>query len=73
MSQVSDQISREAGIKILHASASTIRLVKAKETSILPNRKEALLKGIDNMESELGRMTKLLREMRADVLHLSVE
>ena len=31
------------------------------------------LKRINDMQNELGRMTKLLDEMRADLLHLTVE
>lgn len=73
MSQISDEVTREAGIRILHGASRTITLAKAPQTFILADRKVTLLKRMTDMESELGRMTKLLKEMRADVLHLSVE
>jgi len=55
------------------AGSTKIKIIKAKDACIIPNRKDALLKRMADMESELGRMVKLLNEMRADVLHLSVE
>lgn len=73
MSQLSDEISRTVGIKVLHAAPQTISLANSKEFSILPNRKAALLKRIDDMESEMGRLSKSLREIRAGILHLGIE
>jgi hypothetical protein len=54
-----------------------VRLVKSaalpEKSVIIPSRKDSLLKRMSDMESELGRMVKLLNEMRADATHLSVE
>lgn len=50
-----------------------IKIVKQSDSAIIPDRKASLLKRISDMESELGRMQKLLNEMRADALHLTVE
>lgn len=35
--------------------------------------KARLLKRVDDLESEFGRAMKLLRELRADVIHLTTE
>lgn len=50
-----------------------IRVVKPNEQSILPDRKEDLMRRLDNVESALGRMLTVIREIRADVTHLTVE
>lgn len=51
-----------------------IKVVKpSQECAILPSRKVQALQRIENMASELGRMQKLLDELRADLLHLTTE
>lgn len=50
-----------------------IKIVKQSDSAIIPDRKAALMKRISDMETELGRMAKLLSEIRADALHLTVE
>jgi len=50
-----------------------IKIAKRSQSDILPSRKAQALHGIEQMASELGRMQKLLDELRADVLHLTVE
>ena len=50
-----------------------IQLRKAKERVIIPSRREVVLKRIADMQAEIGRLNKLLDEMRADVLHLLVD
>jgi hypothetical protein len=57
----------------LAATPPQIRVVKPNEQCIIPDRKASLLKRMADMESELGRMMKLLNEMRADATHLTVE
>ena len=50
-----------------------IRVVKPNDKGIIPDRKEALLRRLDNVESALGRMLVVVREIRADVAHLTIE
>lgn len=50
-----------------------IKIVKQSDSAIIPDRKATLMKRMSDMETELGRMMKLLKEMRADALHLMVE
>lgn len=51
-----------------------IKVVKSDEQhAIVPDRKAQLLRRIELMETEMGRMIKLLNELRADVLHLTIE
>lgn len=44
-----------------------IKIVKAEDRVIIPDRKAAQLKRIAEMESELGRMMKLVSEMRDSI------
>lgn len=56
------------------ALVQPIKVVKpSQESAIIPDRRAMLLKRIDDAQSELGRMSKLLNEIRADVLHLTTE
>jgi hypothetical protein len=60
------------------ASQTVVQTVKlvAKESqtnAIILSQRERALKRINDMQAELGRMTRLLDEMRADLLHLTVE
>lgn len=50
-----------------------ITIVKGDEECIIPDRRAALLKRLNDIENEAGRLIKLVRELRADVLHLTVE
>ena len=50
-----------------------IRVVKQSQSGIIPDRRAVALKRISDMKAELGRMVKLLDEMRADLLHLTIE
>jgi hypothetical protein len=50
-----------------------IKIVKQPQSAIIPSRKAQALHRIEQMASELGRMQKLLDELRADVVHLTVE
>jgi hypothetical protein len=62
---------------ILHETASPflkgIRVIKSADCAIVPSRKAQALHRIEQMASEVGRMQKLLDELRADVLHLTIE
>jgi predicted transcriptional regulator len=63
----------------LHLQASgwpveQIKVVKpSQQSAIIPSRRDVLLKRINDMETEIGRLGKLLAEVRADVLHLTVK
>ena len=50
-----------------------IRVLKASDRAILPSRRDAALKRLDDFESELGRLRRLATELRADILALTVE
>lgn len=52
---------------------SEIKIAKPSQSDILPTRKVQFLRRIELMETELGRMQKLLNELRADALHLTTE
>lgn len=71
MSQVSDQIVRETGIKVLHQYTKTLEV--SKRSVIIPSRKAELLKTVDYFEAEIGRLAKVVRDFRAEILKLGVE
>lgn len=51
-----------------------IKVVKPDDQrAIIGARKAQLLQRIGTMQSEVGRMNKLLNELRADVLHLTIK
>ena len=50
-----------------------IHVVKPNNGAILADRRQQLLRRIGNAQSEIGRLNKLLDEIRADVLHLTTE
>lgn len=50
-----------------------IRIVKPQQSVIIPSRKEVAMKRLNDIETELGRMTRLLTELRADILSLTIE
>ena len=50
-----------------------IKIVKPDPAALVSGRRDALLRRIGNAQSEIGRLNKLLDEIRADVLHLTVE
>lgn len=45
-----------------------IRVVKQDKSAIIPDRKVQLLRKIGNAQAEIGRLNKLLDEIRAEVL-----
>jgi hypothetical protein len=55
------------------ATGREIRVVKPNESAIIPDHKAQLLRRIGNAQAEIGRLNKLLDEIRADVLHLTTE
>jgi hypothetical protein len=62
------------GCDLARLTTQQIKVVKPpQQSAIIPSRRAMLLKRIGDMENELGRMTKLLAEVRADVLHLTTE
>lgn len=63
-------------IETLHeTSAPLLRDVKiipkASQSAIIPDHKQQLLRRIGNAQAEIGRLNKLLDEIRADVLQLT--
>lgn len=50
-----------------------VTIVKPQPIGINCERRDALLRRIGNAQSEIGRLNKLLDEIRADVLHLTVD
>lgn len=55
------------------ATFREIKVVKPDERAIISDRKAQILQRIGAIQSEVGRMNKLLNELRADVLHLTTE
>lgn len=50
-----------------------IAIVKATQGVVLLRRREALLKNIDFMEAQIGRLAKMARDARAEILLLTTE
>lgn len=51
-----------------------VKVVKQSENhATLPTKRERALKRIHDMQNEVGRLNRLLDELRADVLELGVE
>lgn len=59
--------------KVSRETLSQIRVVKRDDCANIPNRRASALKRLADIESELGRLTRLVVELRADVLHLTTE
>lgn len=52
---------------------SQICVRKPDARGIVPLKREAVLKRINDMENEVGRLSRLLRDLRADILELTIE
>ena len=50
-----------------------IKIRKAVDRVIIPSRREALLRNIDYMEVQIGRLAKMARDMRAEILLLTTK
>jgi hypothetical protein len=50
-----------------------IKIRKAVDRVIIPSRHETLLKNIDYMEAQIGRLAKMARDMRAELLLLTTK
>lgn len=50
-----------------------IKIRKAADRVIIPNRREELLKNLDYMETQIGRLAKMARDVRAEVLLLTTD
>jgi hypothetical protein len=46
---------------------------KGSQSAIIPSRRDSALRRIEMIQTEMGRMQKLLDELRADVLHQTIE
>lgn len=56
-----------------NVDVNKIRVVKASQSDIIPNRCDTALKRVNDLHAEIGRMVKLIDELRADLLHLTVK
>ena len=57
-----------------HGDSTGIKIIpKASQSAIIPDHKQQLLRRIGNAQAEIGRLNKLLDEIRADVLHLTTD
>lgn len=57
----------------LNGSRPVKIVAKASQGAIIPDRRAVALKRIDDMKSEIGRLSRLLDELRADLLHVTIE
>jgi hypothetical protein len=52
-----------------HETPAPVKIIpKGSQSAIIPDRKVQLLRKIGNAQAEIGRLNKLLDEIRADVL-----
>lgn len=58
------ELSRTRPVKVI---------AKASQGAIISTRKAAILKRIGDAQSEIGRLNRLLDELRTDVLNLTIE
>jgi len=62
------------GCDLTELPTQQIKVVKqSPQSAIIPNRRDAILKRIGDAQSELGRLNRLLDEIRAEVLHQTIE
>lgn len=50
-----------------------IKVVKASSGTIVLRRRAELLRNVDYMETQIGRLAKMARDMRAEILLLTTE
>jgi hypothetical protein len=50
-----------------------IRVVKPDAAAIVLRRRAELLRNVDYMETQIGRLAKMARDMRAEILLLTTE
>lgn len=72
MSAVLDSTNRPSQI-VNGTATQQIRIAKPQQSVIIPSHREAALKRLNDIETELGRMARLLTELRADILSLTIE
>lgn len=61
-----------ASVRILPPDRQ-IRVVKPDITSVVLRRRTELLRNVDYMETQIGRLAKMARDMRAEILLLTTE
>jgi hypothetical protein len=66
-----DEFRRASGLTPL--GKKQIRVVKPSQSDIIPNRCDTALKRVNDLHAEVGRMVKLIDELRADLLHLTIK
>lgn len=59
--------------QVVQQMRQQIKIVKPVPVRVNSQRRDNLLRRIGNAQSEIGRLNKLLDEIRADVLHLTTE
>jgi hypothetical protein len=57
----------------MQVAIQQIRVVKQPPMSVNSRRREELLRNIDYFEAQVGRLTKMARDIRAEVLLLTTE
>jgi hypothetical protein len=55
------------------AAPRQIRVVKSDAAAIVLRRRTELLRNVDYMETQIGRLAKMARDMRAEILLLTTE
>ena len=53
------------------ASEKSIRIIKSRD--IVPARKDTLLKNVEYLETQIGRLAKMARDIRAEILLLTTD
>jgi hypothetical protein len=59
--------------KVGPPAPAQIRIVKQDPTAVVLRRRAELLRNIDYMETQIGRLAKMARDVRAEVLLLTTE
>lgn len=71
MSIPQTRLNEVSTVAVLHKRQ--IRIVKGPVTSVNSNRHDLLLKNLDYMETQIGRLAKMARDVRAEILLLTTE
>ena len=56
-----------------NAAGPKITIVKGAARGIIPSRRDDLLKDLDYLETQIGRLAKMARDVRAKALLLTTE
>lgn len=73
MSQISDTLDRENGVILLHASLRVPKIIAKPVQRGILSKRDAVLRDIAHVESQLGRLMVSMKEIRAEFLSLTVK